>query len=415
MTRNVGAMSGSAHIKRMLTSRSGNVGIIFALAMPLVIGSAALSVETSYWYYKQHQLQAAADNAAFAAGLDARNGQTVAVLDATALNVATQNTYDNSLGTIVVENPPSSGPYAGNTAAVTVTLTQREQRFFTQLFSSAPVIVKATATSVFQTTSDACILALDPGASGAATFTGNSSLTLNGCVVMSNSIASDSVYVWGAANLTTNCVMSAGGYADHGGLTETACNAPTTNAPAAPDPYKNLPAPAVDTSHCANGNGANLNPGTYCGGLTLKGNTNLKPGVYVINGGVLDFNANANITGSGVTFFLTNGATVTMNGNAAVNISAPTSGTYAGILFYGDRNSPGLTEKFNGTAGSQMTGAIYFPTDNVTYLGNFSGANGCTYIVADTVSYSGNTNFNVNCTNYGMAPIPAGAAVKLVG
>jgi hypothetical protein len=137
--------------------------------------------------------------------------------------------------------------------------------------------------------------------------------------------------------------------------------------------------------------------------------------VYVINGGTLKINGNANITGSGVTFYLTGGATVSMNGDATVNLTAPTSGTYSGILFYGDRNYPGLSETLNGTASSSMTGTIYFPTDNVGYLGDFSGQNGCTYIVGGTVSWSGNTGFNLNCTQYGMAPIPALTSVKLVG
>jgi hypothetical protein len=109
------------------------------------------------------------------------------------------------------------------------------------------------------------------------------------------------------------------------------------------------------------------------------------------------------------------GASLSMNGNATVNLSAPTSGPYSGILFFGDRSVSGNTYSFNGTASSVMTGALYFPTEAVSYNGNFSGANGCTQIVADTVSWSGNANFNVNCSSYGMSPIPALQAVKLVG
>ena len=52
----------------------------------------------------------------------------------------------------------------------------------------------------------------------------------------------------------------------------------------------------------------------------------------------LTINANAAVSGTGVTFYLTNGATLKMNGNSDVQISAPTSGTYKGMLFIADRS-----------------------------------------------------------------------------
>jgi hypothetical protein len=113
--------------------------------------------------------------------------------------------------------------------------------------------------------------------------------------------------------------------------------------------------------------------------------------------------------------YLANGASLNINGGSTITLSPATSGTYAGMLFFGDRNSPGVVQTFNGTASSQLTGVLYFPTQTATYLGNFSGANGCTQIVADEVDYSGNTAFGVNCAAWGMKPVPAVQTVKLVG
>ena len=76
-------------------------------------------------------------------------------------------------------------------------------------------------------------------------------------------------------------------------------------------------------------------------------------------------------------------------------LSAPTSGTYAGILFFGDRNAPGGTHRFNGTAVSDLTGAIYAPAQDVEYSGNFSGTTGCVQVVASTISWSGNATINL--------------------
>ena len=106
--------------------------------------------------------------------------------------------------------------------------------------------------------------------------------------------------------------------------------------------------------------------------------------------------------------------TVSMNGNATVTLSAPTLGTYSGMLFYGDRAGTAAQSTFNGTANSLLTGAIYFPRQQVNYLGNFSGLNGCTQVVADTIQWSGNSTINQDCTSLGMKDIPAAQAVAVV-
>src|SRR5439155_10160199 len=201
---------------------------------------------------------------------------------------------------------------------------------------------------------NACILALDGSASKAALFSGNSSLTLSGCSVMTNSTAADAGTVQGTALLTTTCLISAGGVSTTSGLTESVCSAPITQAAQVADPYKDLTLPTASGS-CLSDSGSSLSPGHYCSGMTLKNNVTLAPGVYYVSGD-FNVNANANITGSGVTIYMDTGG-VSINGNATVNLSAPTTGTYAGMLFMGSRTNA-TTQKFNGTASSIMTGSI---------------------------------------------------------
>jgi hypothetical protein len=189
--------------------------------------------------------------------------------------------------------------------------------------------------------------------------------------------------------------------------------------PQARDPYEDLSEPAIpaNCSTAPNGNPhdpTTINPGKYCGGLDLSGTVNLTPGVYVVSGGELRINANANVTGSGVTFFLTNGATVHFNGSAEINLSAPTSGTYAGVLMYGDRDQGNAENIFNGTADSLLTGALYFPTQQVTHNGNFSGANGCMRIISKAIDLRGNAAFNTNCEGTGLDAIEVPGSVRLV-
>jgi hypothetical protein len=157
-----------------------------------------------------------------------------------------------------------------------------------------------------------------------------------------------------------------------------------------------------------------MTPGRYCNGVTLHGGETFDPGQYIFSGGTFRTNANANITGSGVTFFFLNNANIDINGSSHIAISAPTTGTYAGMLLVGGRTNANIGNNINGDATSSMTGAIYFPTQDVSYIGNFSGTNGCTQIVAKTVSWSGNATLGINCSAYGLQTVAVGG-VSLVG
>jgi hypothetical protein len=158
-----------------------------------------------------------------------------------------------------------------------------------------------------------------------------------------------------------------------------------------------------------------LHPGTYCHGLSLKDTVTLNPGVYVIEGGDFNVNAKAKISGTGVTIYTKGTARISMNGTATVKLSAPTSGDYSGVLFFGDRDNDGSTKNiFNGTADSLLTGAIYFASQTVQFNGDFSGDKGCTQIVGLTVEWNGNAKIKKDCTEFGMKAIPAAELVKLV-
>lgn len=395
-------------VSRLREGEGGNVAIIFAMTLPVVVGGAGLGVETSYWYYSSLKLQATADTAAYAGALEKIAGSDTPTI----VTAASQSATDNGLGTgtIVVNTPPASGP---NTAkkAVEVILSQNLDRMFTSIFTQTKVPQQARAVALITDASKACVLALNATASQAALFSGNTSVKLTGCSVMSDSTASDAIKVQGSAALQADCLITVGGVSLNNPVT-TVCNAPITQALPASDPFSSLPAPAA-TTPCLNDTKSSLGPGTYCSGMNLKGNVTLSPGVYVVQGN-LKINANSVISGSGVTIFMFGSSTVSMNGNATVTLSAPTSGTYSGVLFYGDRNGTSASSTFNGTATSQLTGAIYFPRQLVSYLGNFSGQSGCTQVVADTIQWSGNSNINQNCSSLGMKDIPAAQSVAIV-
>jgi hypothetical protein len=394
---------------------------MFALAMPLVVGAGALGVETNYQYIQQTHLQVAADAAAYAGALDNRASAPSDVIAADASAIATSNGWSSTIGTIQVRTPPTSGPNQVP-AATEVVLSQKVPRFFTAYFNRQPMVIHARAVAIYTTAANACILALSKTASQAVQVQGNTTVTLVSCDVMSNSIASDAVNVWGSAKLSTDCVVSAGGYTNNGGLTLTGptCPSVVTQAPRAHDPYAGLPTPATGvTRSLPNMNGSNSNvtllPGYYSGGMDLKGTVTLSPGVYYVSGTGFNVGSNAVVTGTDVTIYLAAGAQVSMQGNSHVTLAAPTSGTYSGILFFGDRaGATTAVNQFNGDSSSSLTGDLYFPTQSVTYQGNYSGLDGCTHVVADTVTWTGSATISVDCTKHGEGGIPARQSIKMV-
>lgn len=405
-------MCASRFLQKFIRRRDGNVAIIAALAMPMVVGGAAFGVDSLYWYFRDLELQAAADAAAYAAAIEMRAGRGDLSVTAAASREAGDNGFDPTLGAMSVNTPPSGGAYR-QPQAVEVLLTEPQDRFFSGLFDDSVVIAEARAVAIYETTSHACVIALDPGASAAVSMRGSASLTLQGCSVMANSIAADAVDLGGASRLEAPCLVSGGGVAATSTLTLTECAAPVTRAPPVADPYRLVPEPQP-AGACLNPNAPVLQPGRYCHGLSLRGEVHLEPGVYYLEGGDFRANAQAHITGEGVTIFLADGVGTRFNGTAVIDLSAPTEGTYAGLLFFADRDGARQSHVFNGGAGSSFTGAIYMAGQDVEYAGNFAGDGGCMQIVAGTVSWSGTADIAVDCTARGMAALPARQLIRIV-
>lgn len=397
--------------RRLLKSGHGNVAIITALLAPVLIGFCGLGADAGYWYYRQRDLQSAADIAAYDGAIALENSGALSVITNASTTGASNNGWTSAKGTITVHNPPTSGPNQ-NTHSVEVLLSENEARYFTAIFSTGTVPVAVRAVATYTQTQSACMVGLNRTKANTVQFWGNAYADFTACNIVSDSSSNSAFSVGGSANVTAPCVDTVGGSFVSATLTLTSCSSVTTKAPYIYDPYANLPTPS--TGSCTSASGSPLNPGTYCGGLTLGGNVTLNPGVYVISGGTLKVNGNANVTGTGITFYLTNGATVQINGNATLNIAAPTSGAYSGVAFYGDRTQLTAKNTINGNASSNITGAIYFPSQEVDFLGNFSGSGGCTQIVADTIYYTGSASFSTNCANKGIKTIPVPGSVTLV-
>jgi hypothetical protein len=395
----------------------GNIAVMAALSMPVVIGGAGLGVETGYWYYEQLSLQQAADAAAYAAAIEHQQGKE-SDMEPSAQDAAELNGFDDAADDLTMTWPSSAFPT--NNRTVEIELTREVPRAFTALFGDDPIHLRVRATARYEPSSNACMLALAPSGANAVSFAGNSNLTVSGCVVSSNSLDPNSVTSQGnASSAHVPCITTAGETNISANIHLTSCTDPLENQAPAADPYDDLPMPTPGVCMAwPNGNNAQHTPGTYCTTQQINGNKvhTFAAGTYILNGSAASLQVTGGtMIGHGVTFILMNGATVSMNGNGILDLSAPTSGTYKGMLFVGDRTGSHDTVQFNGTANSLMTGTIYFPNDNVQYNGNFSGSGGCTQVVGYTLTWSGSATVNVDCSTYGMGVIQVGGRPYLVG
>jgi hypothetical protein len=396
------------------------VAVTAAVAMPVIVGGFGLGAEVGWWYFNQRKVQSAADMAAYAGAVALRSGKSSSEILEAAGDAADKSGFVADRGELTASAPPTEGAYTGDARAVEATVEEALPRMFTALFADGPVQVAGRAVARITDGQQTCILALDQQASGAVTFIGSTSAILIGCNVHSNSLADDSVIVAGSATVQTPCLSAAGMVSVTDGLSLDDCVAPYEHADQAADPYADLAVPDTalpETTPNVFGGGAgstyNITPGRYRG-MDIRRNVNMAPGVYVIDGGTLKVNSTATVRGTGVTFFLPNGATLDMEGGADVTLSAPTSGAYSGVLAYVDRSSPYNVHKVNGNSSSTVNGAIYAASGKVQMNGTSTFGGGCTQIVALQIEFSGNAGIGVDCTGAGVRDIRSSRLVLLV-
>ncbi|MGV8986616.1 MAG: pilus assembly protein TadG-related protein [Cypionkella sp.] len=411
---------------------SGAVAIMAALLMPVLVLGMGLGAETGYQYMTQRNLQNAADLAAHAGGVRLRAGDTKAAITAAALHVATDSGFVAAKGSFTVNTPPTRGPNAGSASSVEVLLTRDQPRFFSALIMSKPLLMGARAVAtVTASASAACVLALSSTAQRAISISGSTDVSLQGCDVASNSNASDAFWMANSsAKLAVNCVDSVGGAVTSSNLQLIGCPAAKEYQPVVRDPYADVAEPSINIPCEANTDVTVFSP-TYahpsgvmamriCGGLDIKKQVTFKPGLYIIDGGDLTLNANgtvasadAGMTVQGATFFLTGNAKLKMTGNGGLDLQAPTSGPFSGILIFGSRSQTGLTYAIQGNSGSTTQGAIYVPTSAVSFSGNSNTTNGCTQIIGRTVEFTGNSTLRSSCTTGNARPIETNVIVRI--
>ena len=280
-------------------------------------------------------------------------------------------------------------------------------------------------------TSGACIYVVGSGSiSQAFSISGSASVTAT-CGIFVNSSSSTAYTESGSSTVKASQILINGtspGYQLSG--SSSVSPTPTTNAGPQSDPlssqveptFSNVcPSPPYSGYSLSGSGSATLPSGNYCGGISISGSSRatfssgnyiiyggltisgsatvtLGSGVYIVNGGGINISGSTNVSGTGVAFFDTGqyGQTigaVNTSGSSTLNLTAPNSGSYQGMLFLQDRNlSYSGANSVSGSSSSVLTGTLYFPTTTIDYSGS-SSTGSYTALIAKQISFSGSANF----------------------
>jgi hypothetical protein len=398
--------------RRSNSRRRGGVAVFSAVALPALLCATALVLDGGMLMSRQRQTQAVADAAAHAAAcMLYQNYAADAGLDpsgtakAAALSIATSNDYDDKTNSKVVVNiPATSGTFAGTSGSAEVVVTYYQPRYFSAVMGSGTIPVTARSVGRVITNTPPSILITDPSAAGALTLTGGARLTANAAIQV-NSANPGAVNASNGAYATDNGGLNiVGGYSIPSWATTSTffSKAPTTGNSIAADPYATLPAPStagLSTRSAPNPpyGSATIYPGIYNGGLTLGGGMTItmSPGIYYMKGNFTVANG-VTLTGtSGVMIYMDSGA-ISLQGGCTVKLTAPSSGTYSGIVYYQNRSNTSSLNNIANGATVTMSGALYAPNAPLTIAG---GAYGSTYgsqFVVKSLNLSNGVNITVN-------------------
>lgn len=367
--------------------RSGNFGMISALLLPLLLVSAGGAVDLASALSTRTKMQEQLD----AAMLAAAQKPTKSEQDAEArrfLQLGTRTSFELTVN--------ANGSLTGDYGKVV----DNDFLGIIGLYTFSPSVTTTVATIAKQTTGgNGCIYALG-NVNQAVLINSGANVQSKKCEVHVHSTSNPAFIMNAGASIKTAkfCVKGKN-YIQNGG---TLANLKPGCA-AEPDPYAGaLKEPAVPsnctTSGPKDGQNITLDPGKHCG-TTFNGSPTItfKPGLHIISGRMI-INSGATVIANGVTFYFPDvGSEIRANGELKFTATAPTSGTYKGILMFektSDANNNANKQQyvFNGSKGEFLKGVIHLPNRDVTYNSTTNQTNTITLVVNTIIMNSANWN-----------------------
>lgn len=380
------------HGSSRLESQRGQTLVLVALLLVVLMGLTSLAADAGYYHYQQRVMQTAADSAALAGAAEISYGDPAAAAKSDA---ATNGFTDGANGVTVTVTTNYSDQYTGSSSAVQVVISKPYPKFFAGVLGGGSTVqISSSAVARMSANVNECLYQLD--SSQNPNFNG---MTFNGpkCGIIVNGSAN-----FNGANIDAQFIGYAAGRTPN---TNGATFTEATPAPSMPakDPCPNIPGcdylanNPPSTSSCIshpnyNGMTVTLLPGCYdtpnFNGATVTFQPNGTDATFVIMGHA-NFNGST-LSGNGVTLYFPTGSCGNFNG-VNLSLTPPAVGNTAGVSIYNQPGTSACNPNFNGSAGTGVSGLVYYPDAHV----NFNGAlNGYTVLVV------GNANFNGSTQNF---------------
>jgi len=364
-----------AKMPPFLKDRSGASAMVFAVVLFVIVAVTALGITAGDAYSVRMKTQNALD-AAVLAGAGAPGGTTDAERIAIAQGVYASNKSKSDEANSAVR---ASATFSVSDDIVYGDVTFEMDSPFLGVFGEKSLTIRVSSAAQTRPGTPICLLGLDPSEAATLDFNGQASVELDDCAAQSNSADGAGIRQVGQPSLTAKEIGVTGGYTGR-----RYSPPPITGTRPIPDPYASLPEPPIDPScHPMSGRKfqqatpSPLPPGTYCGGLEIKAHSVIKllPGRHIMKDGPLVIDSGSAVTGEEVMIaFLGEGATLYMLSGASLSVTSETSGPYANIQFFGDRNVYGKKQEslwWTVIGDSRLTydGALYLPSFNVWWAG----------------------------------------------
>jgi Flp pilus assembly protein TadG len=358
------ALAGS--LARFAAATSGNTVIVFALALPVLVGGVGVGVDYTLAAATRSKMQGVADAAAVAAAQE-----LILARSDPAKIAAVATTFVNAM----LQAVTITTNVDVNASTVQVVLSKTYTSMMGSFVQSNGIALSVRATARMNGSLPLCLLGLDPSSPGTLGLQASAQLTASVCLVQSDSTSPAGIQSQNSATMLAGLICSSGGKVQTSNANFSP--QPTTDCPAVPDPLKARMTPSVgacnQTNKVADGTTETLQPGVYCGGLKITNNASvtLASGIFIIKDGPLIVNYGASLNGTNVALFLTGTlSNLTFDVHSTISLTAPTDGPLAGILIFDDPAGAGAPLNLANNE-----------TGNCQQSGNSQGNNGCSNIV----------------------------------
>ena len=417
-------------------SERGQALVLILFAIVALIGITALAIDGGLAYADRRQAQNAADSAALAASLTKIRGGNYANA---AILMAGNNGYknDGKRSVVNIYSPPTSGPYKSNSEYVQVVITSNMPTYFASVLGFREITNKVEAVSRArppywgEILSGNAVISLAPTSDcnrfKAFWIHGEATLALEGGGIFVNSKnsacafiqqGSGSIFmmdrslpfgiVGGASIQKLQLIKRFAGFRTSSSPSSSSRSPsnfignghndqsevigipfiPSTGIPpiSYPPPFilPNIGCGSRPALISPDGNA--MTPGNWDDDFPPDGVTELAPGAYCISGDIM---VKGNLSGSNVVL-VAEGGSVHFSAGAQIDLQAPQSGPFKGLLLYVPIDNHKMVV-LNAGENSKISGTILAPASLIRITGNDSNYGFHSQIIGYRVELDGNS------------------------